>query len=99
MNVLQVVGPGLKAMLIQQFVPEDSDVLGSSLYFNSYSSRSARTISLDSISFDEVCPLSLSLSTHSGLKMLRDTARPNTTPRAPGVSQLLASVNFLFDFG
>jgi hypothetical protein len=31
--------------------------------------------------------------------LLRDTARPNTTPRAPGVSQLLASVNFLFDFG
>jgi hypothetical protein len=31
--------------------------------------------------------------------LLRDTARPNLTPRAPGVSQLLASVNFLFDFG
>lgn len=151
-------------MLIQQFVPEDSDILGSSLYFNSHSSRSARTISLDSISFDEVCPLSLSLPPHSSLKMLpsssdqlgtagfctfelrccsffflsaklrvalhisvlesqsqlvpaadeevtsdpsgpelprllRDTARPNPTPRAPGVSQLLASVNFLFDFG
>jgi hypothetical protein len=154
-SLVEAVGPGLKAMLIQQFVPEDSDILGSSLYFNSHSSRSARTISLDSISFDEVCPLSLSLPTHSSLKMLpsssdqlgtagfctfelrccsfpflfaklrvalhisvlesqsqlvpadeevtsdpsgpelppllRDTARPNLTPRAPGVSQLLAS--------
>jgi hypothetical protein len=32
-------------------------------------------------------------------RLLRDTAGPNPTPRAPGVSQLLASVNFLFDFG
>jgi hypothetical protein len=84
-------------MLIQQFVPEDSDVLGSSLYFNSHSSRSARTISLDSISFDEsqLVPADEEVTSDpSGPelpRLLRDTAGPNPTPRAPGVSQLLAS--------
>ncbi|CAK9238619.1 unnamed protein product [Sphagnum jensenii] len=95
-SLVEAVGPGLKAMLIQQFVPEDSDILGSSLYFNSHSSRSARTISLDSISFDELVPAADEevTSDPSGPelpRLLRDTARPNPTPRAPGVSQLLAS--------
>jgi hypothetical protein len=96
-SLVEAVGPGLKAMLIQQFVPEDSDILGSSLYFNSHSSRSARTISLDSISFDEsqLVPADEEVTSDpSGPelpRLLRDTARPNPTPRAPGVSQLLAS--------
>ncbi|CAM6009795.1 unnamed protein product [Sphagnum balticum] len=96
-SLVEAVGPGLKAMLIEQFVPEDSDILGSSLYFNSHSSRSARTISLDSISFDELVPADEEVTSDpSGPelpRLLRDTARPNPTPRAPGVSQLLASAS------
>ena len=50
---LQVEGAGLKEKLIEQFTPEDSELLRSRLYSESLNARSTHA-SQDSISFDEV---------------------------------------------
>lgn len=93
-SLAEVEGAGLKEKLIEQFTPEDSELLRSRLYSESLNARSTHA-SQDSISFDEsqftaaVLDDESSSGSRSDLPpMLRDTAG-SAPAQAPGVSQLL----------